>query len=218
MSTALVATPTREPEFDRSLVAALLAEAAENGWPAASLIAAARRADLPAARVRARFPARIDVLMQLGAQADQAALEGATAGGDIAAPLPPRELVFDMLMRRFDVLQEHRAGVLAVLDALPLDPVLALALAGATVRSMAWMLDGAGIDASGLTGALRVQLLNGAWLYVTRAWRSDESVDLAGTMAALDRALDRIGGLDGVFARPAPEIPPASLDEAAPLA
>ncbi len=190
-------------EFDHALVAAALTEAGERGWRTVSVAAAARRAGLPLARARSRFPMRLAVLMRLGEQADRVALEGAGAD-DAAPPLPARELVFDMLMRRLDVLQENRTGVLAVFEALPLDPVTALALATATGRSMAWMLEGATIEAS----ALRTALLTGAWLAAVNAWRGDESADLAGSMAALDRALDRIGGFDGVFAR---ATPPASV-------
>ena len=69
---------------------------------------------------------------------------------------------------------------------------------------MVWMLEGATIEAT----PLRIALLTGAWLAVVNAWRSDESADLAGSMAALDRALDRIGGFDGVFARAMPEQAP----------
>ena len=194
-------------EFDHALVAAALAEAGEKGWTATSIAAAARRAGLPLARARERFPTRLTVLMRLGAQADRAALEGAGAESEAETPLPTRELLFDMLMRRLDVLQAHRAGVLALFDALPLDPFTALALAGATTRSMGWMLAGAAIPPT----AFRVPLLTGAWLYLVRAWQGDESADLAGSMAALDRALDRIGGFDAVFARGAPEAPAPEL-------
>ena len=189
-------------EFDHALVAAFLAEAGERGWRAASVAAAARRAGLPLARARSRFPVRLVVLMRLGEQADRAALEGAGAESEAATPLPARELLFDMLMRRLDVLQENRAGVLALFASLPFDPGAALALAGATGRSMAWMLAGAGVETTGFGGVLRINLLSGAWLYAVRAWQADESADLSGAMAALDRALDRIGGFDGVFARP----------------
>ncbi len=201
-------------EFDHALVAAALALAGERGWSATSVAAAARHAGLPLARARSRFPVRFAVLMRLGEQADRAALEGAGAESDGATPLPARELLFDMLMRRLDVLQENRAGVLAVFAGLPFDPATALLLAAATGRSMAWMLAGAGIETGGISGVLRVNLLNGAWLYAVRAWQNDESADLAGAMAALDRALDRIGGFDLVFARPAdPGIDPLAAGE-----
>jgi hypothetical protein len=111
-----------------------------------------------------------------------------------------------MVMRRFDVLQQHRAGVLALLKALPAYPGEALLLSSATAASMAWMLEAAGASARGLAGSLRVQGLVAVWLYTLRAWQKDDSADLSGTMAALDRGLQRAVQAAGWFgtASPAP--------------
>ncbi len=94
-------------------------------------------------------------------------------------------------MRRIDSLQSHRAGVLALLRALPSEPPTALLLTLATRRSMRWMLDAAGIPTRGINGELRVRGLMAVWLWTVRAWRSDETEDLTATMAALDAALRR---------------------------
>jgi hypothetical protein len=94
-------------------------------------------------------------------------------------------------MRRIDALQAHRAGVLALLRTLPGDPPTALLLALATRRSMRWMLQAAGIPTRGVRGELRVKGLVAVWLWTIRAWRADDSEDLAATMAALDAALRR---------------------------
>ena len=102
-----------------------------------------------------------------------------------------RDRLFDLLMRRIDALQAHRAGVLALLRALPADPPTALLLALATRRSMRWMLEAAGIPTRGIHGELRVKGLVAVWLWTVRAWRADDNEDLAATMAALDAALRR---------------------------
>ena len=71
------------------------------------------------------------------------------------------------------------------------DPATSLLLYGATLQSMKWLLDGAGIPSNGIVGTLRVQGLLALWLYALRAWEGDESPDLSATMAAVDRGLDR---------------------------
>ncbi len=174
-----------DAEFDAALVAAAFAQAGETGWPGLSIVDVARGAGLPLDRARARFPGPGAVLQRFGVLADQAALADAAALGT------PRDRIFDLLMRRFDMLQQHRAGMLALLRALPLNPLLALTLGAATVRSMAWMLEAAGVSAAGLRGLIRSEALVGVWLYALRAWKDDESADLAGTMAAMDRGLDQ---------------------------
>ncbi len=178
-------------DFDSALVGSAFALAAELGWRNVSVAEAARRANLPLEQARTRFPVKGAILARFGVLADQAALKSSLAEGSV------RERLFDLLMSRFDVLQQHRAGVLALLDALPLDPGAAVLLAGATGRSMGWMLEAAGCPASGLTGLLRVDGLTAVWLWTVRAWRQDESLDLSTTMAALDRALDRAEQLAG---------------------
>lgn len=190
-----------DDEFDRALVRAAFALAAERGWARMSVAEAARSAGLPLDRARARFPARLAVLARFGRIADQAALATAPAEG------PPRDRLFELVMRRIDVLQAHRAGVLALFRHLPADPCLAALLAAASLRSAGWLLAGAGIEATGPRGRLRAKGLLAVWLATVHAWKRDASDDLAHTMAALDRALQRAERVEGWLSgrRPAPE-------------
>lgn len=206
-----------DAEFDRAVVTAVLEQAGLRGWSDVSLAEAAKDAGLDLQRLRARFPGRSAVLLRFGVIADQAALAGAATQGTA------RERLFDMIMSRFDALQQHRAGVLALTAALRTDPLTALLLYGATLRSMAWMLDGAGIPNRGIKGQLRVHGLAAVWLYALRAWERDESADLSGTMRAVDHALERAmqaeRGLPGYQPdRPPPDIapPPAGPESFAP--
>ena len=176
---------TDDDSFDEALVAGAFALAGRQGWSAVSVVSAAREAGLALDRARVRFAGIHAVLMKFGEQADSKALADSLETG------PVRERLFDVLMRRFDALQTHRAGVQALLRHLPADPGLALVLGAATSGSMAWMLEASGIQSGGLRGALMVQGLVGVWLYTLRAWQADDSPDLSGTMAALDRALSR---------------------------
>ena len=172
-------------EFDEGLIKGAFDLAGREGWEAVSVAGAAREAGLALDEARVRFPGRPAILLKLGRIADRHALADAMETGE------PRERLFDLLMRRFDVLQQHRDGVLALLRALPTRPGEALMLAAATRASMAWMLEAAGVSSRGITGALRLQGLGAVWLYTVRAWQKDDSADLSGTMAALDRALER---------------------------
>ncbi len=174
-----------EAQFDTALIAAAFQLAAEQGWRSVGVAAAARAAALPLARARERFPGRAAILLRFGRMADQAALAEVPAGGTT------RDRLFDLLMRRIDVFQAHRAGVVALLRALPAEPPTALLLGLATRRSMRWMLEAAGLSARGLHGELRVKGLVAVWLWTMRAWRTDDSEDLSATMAALDAALRR---------------------------
>ena len=174
-----------DADLDRSLLAALFEQAALRGWEDASIAGAAGDAGLPLGQVRARFPGKGAALLRFGLLADQAAL----ASG--AADETPRERLFDMVMTRFDALQQHRDGVLALMRALPRHPGTAALLATATLRSMRWLLDAAGVPTGGVAGALRAKGLLAIWLRGLRAWQGDESGDLSATMAAVDKGLDQ---------------------------
>ena len=212
-------------DFDSALIASFFRMVADKGWSRANVAEAARVAALPLPEARVRFPGRIAVLLRLVRLADQAALADVPANGAV------RDKLFDLLMRRFDVLQVHRPGVAALLRTLPSDPPTMLLLACATRRSMRWMLQAAGVSTTGLRGKLRIRGLIAVWLWTLRAWERDESADLSGTMAALDAALRRaerlatwLGGGAGSGPEAAPEEgvsaadpdtePPAPLPEA----
>src|SRR4051812_46878383 len=157
--------------FDRALIAAAFQLAAEKGWRSVSVAAAARAGGLALAQAREQFPGRAAILLRFGRLTDQSALADPPPDG------PARDRLFDLLMRRIDLLQAHRAGVLALLRALSGEPATALLLAVATRRSMRWMLEAAGITAFGARGELRMKGLLSVWLWTIRAWRTDESED-----------------------------------------
>jgi hypothetical protein len=191
-----------DTEFDRALIAAAFSQIADIGWRRLDLAAAARAAGLDVARTRGRFPGRCAVLLRFGRLADQAALTGALTDG------PVRDRLFDMLMRRIDALQTHRAGVIVLLRALPADPAAAMLLGAASLRSMAWMLRGAGASAAPPFGPLRAKALLAAWLWTVRAWQRDTSEDLSATMSALDHALSRAERAESWLHRRAEAGPP----------
>lgn len=180
-------------ELDKQLIAAAFQQAGLVGWREVNLVDAAREAGLDLAAVRGRFPGKTAVLLRFGSLADQAVLAAAPLAG------LPREKLFDVVMARFDQLQQHRAGVLAVMESVRFDPGLAVLLWGATLRSMKWMLEAAGVPATGVVGALRVHGLAAVWAYALRAWETDESSDLASVMAAVDRGLDRAVQAEGML-------------------
>ena len=182
--------------FDSALIQAAMARAEAVGWRRLTVVDAARDAGLPLDEARVRFPMRSTVLLRLGMLADRAAL---IDDGSIGTT---RERLFDLLMRRIDVLQQYRGGVQAVLRALPFDPALLLLLAAATDDSLAWIAQAAGVETAGVAGQLRVKGLGVVWLQTVRAWDRDDSPDLSGTMAALDKALDRAEWVGGMLERP----------------
>jgi len=192
-----------ETAFDTALIDAAFALGAEKGWRHVSAAAAARHAGLDLVQARTAFPNTGAILKGFGRMADAAALKDVLTEGSV------RDILFDILLRRFDFLQSRRPGVLALMRALPACPPLAVALAEMNLTSMGWLLESAGVDATGLRGAVKKRGLLLVWAYGLHAWTRDETEDLSATMAAVDKALARAEGFASRYVSPAkaPEAP-----------
>lgn len=171
------------PELRDQAVRAWMMAIADHGWHGASLALAAQAAGLSRADIAGAVGDRHDALGQLMARAADAAFAGATVDGGV------RERLFDGLMAGLDVVQAERRAVLAVVDAR--DPGVGLMLAARTPAALRRIADAAGIDARGPRGAARMAGLLAVAVALARAWRDDDSPDMAATMAALDRLLER---------------------------
>lgn len=194
---------------DAAVISAAFALGAEKGWRHVTPAAAARYAGLDLAKVRSAYPCTATILKTFGHMADSFALTGALTDGSV------RDRLFDILLRRFDFLQMYRPGVVALMRALPFCPPLAYAMAELNIASMGWLLEGAGVDATGLRGALAKRGLLAVWLYGLRAWAEDESQDLTATMAAVDKALARAEGIANRFSASPLVDPDAPLPQGA---
>ena len=172
--------------IDRMTQAAL-ALASERGWRATSLAEIAARAEVPLLDAYQAVPSKTALLSRLIDSSDRAVLSGGAATMTDTA----RDRLFDVVMRRFDSLQSRRQGMVAILRDLPCDPPALLCLLPRFTRSMAWMLEAAGISSVGLAGSLRIEGLALVYLNALRVWLEDDSPDMARTMAAVDKGLRR---------------------------
>ena len=173
--------PPRERILD-----ATLALAEREGWRKASLGAIAGEARVPLHQLYGEFRSRAAILSGLMARTDAAVLADTSGGGTKDTP---RDRLFEVLMRRFDALKPHRAALKAIARDLGSDPPTALCSAPAFLRSMTWMLEAAGLSSTGIRGSLRVRALAVLYLCVLRTFVTDDTDDLAKTMATLDRRL-----------------------------
>ena len=182
---AAPATPGGERD---KIIAAFLALLAEKPIEQIGFAEIAKEARVSLGQLRDAFASPLAILA-----AHIKAIDRAVLAADLSdmAEEPPRERLFDVLMRRLEVLAPHREAVRSLLRSARRSPPLALALNGLAVRSQQWMLSAAGINASGPRGMMRAQGLALLFASVLRTWVRDDDPGLARTMAALDRALAR---------------------------
>ncbi len=178
----------KKPELPKRIIDAALALAATRGWRTISLADIAAAAGVSLAALYAVFPSKAAILEAFSREIDRAVVAGGEATAEDESP---RDRLFDVLMRRFDALGPYRDGVAAVLRDTARDPLAAACGAGPLLRSMALMLETAGISSSGLSGAVRTKGLAAIYLATMRDWLRDDTADKARTMAALDSRLRR---------------------------
>jgi AcrR family transcriptional regulator len=185
-STKASSEPVRSDR--EKIIAAFLELVAEQSFERIDFAAIAERAGVPLDRCRAEFNSPLSVLSAHMREIDRRVLAGADP--DMAGE-PPRERLFDVLMRRLEMMAPHKEALRSLMKSARTNPPLALAINGLAVRSQAWMLTAAGISTSGVRGAIRAQGLTGLYANVIRAWIDDDDPGLARTLAALDKALAR---------------------------
>lgn len=200
----------KKTQLPQHIVDAALALAAEHGWGRVTLADVALRARLPLPEVYEHFPTKAAIL---GAWFDR--LDRAMIAGELEAEAGCRDRLFDVVMRRLDAMAPHKEAVRAMVRQGGGDPVTALCGARRMMRSLALMLEAAGISASGLGGLLRVEGMGLVYAYAMRAWLGDDSPDLSRTMAALDKALRRAEWLAAMVWRDRRETPPGEAAGAA---
>jgi AcrR family transcriptional regulator len=174
------------------IIAALLALAAEERWEDFSISDVAERAGVTLAEFRENFPSKGAVIAAYSRQVDQIVLRG--PGTDLEEEMA-KDRLFDVLMRRLDVLTPHREALRGIMEWARRDPAAAAALNRVAINSLRFMLEAAGIESEGAVGALKLQGLAFAWARVLDVWFNDDDSGLSRTMAALDTELTRGGRL-----------------------
>lgn len=180
------ARSTKQPTKER-VVAAALELAAAKGWARVSMQDIASACDCDLSMLHELFEERGDILAAYGRMVDSAVMDRIGPNGQDAGT--ERDRLFDVMMERFDVLNENRDAVKSIAASFCGDPKQAVIGLPHLGRSMVWMLEAACIDANGPRGAIRAVGLMGVYLYALKAWVNDDSPDMAKTMAALDRGL-----------------------------
>jgi AcrR family transcriptional regulator len=182
------AKPARATGSDTAgaLRKALLELIETQGWIDLSFAEIAEKAGVPIAEAHRIYPSKTAVLLGLTRAIDERILTSLSAD-----PLEgsAKDRLFDIVMRRFDVLKSDREAYRRLMRQLPATPGAFAALLCQLRRSLSLSLEAAGISASGLKGALRLKGLLAIYVAGLRAFANDESEDLAKTMAEIDKRL-----------------------------
>jgi ubiquinone biosynthesis protein COQ9 len=179
-----------------AIVMAALHLAAQQGWEQVTFYDVAQEVNLSLAELFIHCEDKFDILAALGRMIDRKMLEGMA---EHSPETSTRDALFDILMDRFEILNENRDGITAILQSFKFDPKQAVISLPHLCRSMSWILESAQINTNGIRGAIKVSGMTGIYLKVLKVWMRDDSPDLSKTMAALDKELERAEQLANTF-------------------
>jgi len=186
---------TLDSSVRRDLARAALTLAAATPWREVTLL---KLADTAARPISDFYGASLGEAVDCAEEAFDRAI------GDNLEALDPgqsvRDRLFELIMRRFEAMEPHRAAVLAMEAGQDRDPTLMAAAHQRHVRCARWVLALSGLEADGMTGQARAQGLGVIIGQARMAWRSDDAGDFNKTMASLDKNLRRAEEMFGRWA------------------
>jgi len=183
-----MAKRAKNRSLEERLVDGLFAAAETHGWRRLGMAHVADAAGCDLAEALERFANPASLLCHAIGRADEAALREIKT---FTAQDSTRDRLFALLMARFDFVAPYRAGIAAILRDGIFDPGLGLLIVGRGLCSMTRMLEAAGLPTTGPIGLARAQGLAAVNANAVRVWLRDDTPDLARTMAALDKGLER---------------------------
>ena len=190
--------PPQPSDPGERILAAAMEVAVRIGWRRAALADIAAAAETNLAGLHARYADKGAILRGIVDLADRKVLAGAGAPDPESSA---RDRLFDVLMRRFDALKPYREGLAAVArEGGGVGIGDAICGAQRMLRSLAWMLEAAGIGTGGWSGACRIKGLAVVYAATFATWLRDETEDMSKTMAALDKNLGRAERFANTFA------------------
>ncbi len=148
----------------------------------------AARAGVSMAEMRGEFGSKLAILAAHVKNIDREVLSGDST--DMGEE-PPRERLFDVLMRRLEAQEPYKDAIRSLLRSARSNPGLACALNSLALRSQRWMLAAADLPSGGPVGLIRAQGLALLYGQVLATFVDDDDPGRARTMARLDRALSR---------------------------
>ena len=110
-----------------------------------------------------------------------------------------KDMIFEVIMMRFDIFQDYRKSIINVFDFLKRRPQELVSLLPSFVESIIVMANLAKIPINGLKGNIKIKVLLIVYLLSFLVWKKDKSKSLEKTMTSLDKSLDRAGKLISIF-------------------
>ncbi len=175
------------------IIDAGLACAGARSWLYVSLGDIAQSANMDLASLRSAIDDKFDVIKLIHGRLDELMLSDVAQTASTTDMNQIKDRIFDIIMARFDAMNDHRAAYLSILEGIKQDPTTWARVACLGRETTRWVLSASGYDTSRpMRHKLAITLLSVVYLNSVRAWQNDDSADMSATMASLDKGLDKV--------------------------
>ena len=106
-----------------------------------------------------------------------------------------KDMIFEIIMMRFDVLQENRKGIKSIFDSFKNRPKLLFFLLPELLDSILVMVKSINLPIKGVLGQLKIKGIFVIYVSSFFVWLNDETIALDKTMTALDKYLDQANNI-----------------------
>ena len=103
-----------------------------------------------------------------------------------------RDMLFEIMMARYDILNEYRTSVKKIINHFMSRPQEVLKLLPKSVESKILIATLANINLNGIHGALKIKIIFVLYYITLFTWFNDENESLEKTMSVLDKYLNNI--------------------------
>ena len=106
-----------------------------------------------------------------------------------------KDMIFEILMMRYDVLQDNRKAVLSIFKSFRNNPKELVCMLPKLLTSIEMMLNCVKISSKSIVGKIKIKGVLIIYLTTFLVWTNDETESLEKTMTFLDNSLDQVGKL-----------------------
>ena len=103
-----------------------------------------------------------------------------------------KDMLFEVLMARFDILNLHRKSVKGLIKYFLANPQEFISLLPSFVESIILISSLADINVNGIKGAAKIKIIFLLYVLTIFVWNNDDSPSLEKTMTSLDKYLNQI--------------------------
>ena len=168
-----------------------------NRWETMSIEQISKKSKISKKKITHFIKNKHDLLKNINHYFDDKILESSKLLDQSTA----KDMIFEILMMRFDLLNQHRRSLIKMFDIFKKKPQDFLFLLPSFIESMILMCNISNIKINGIIGNLKIKGLLIIYFSTFLIWTKDESASLDKTMTALDNYLIRANDLFRIFKR-----------------